>query len=86
MEQKINAQQYRIAPELIVDILRILIKNKIGYEIIGVKARTNVILLEADFAPANKMHLAAQDNIEAMLEDYNHYLDGLNDTLFADED
>jgi hypothetical protein len=78
--------EYNVSLELFGDILRILLKNKIANQVIGIKARTDVILLKVSYKPEEKIHGNAKENIETLLRDFNEYLDGLTDAvLYADE-
>jgi hypothetical protein len=86
MENKPNTMEYNVPLELFGDILRILLKNKIANQVIGIKARTDVILLKVSYKPEEKIHGNAKENIETLLRDFNEYLDGLTDAvLYADE-
>ena len=86
MENKLNTLEYKIPLELFADILRILFKNKISYQIAGIKERTNVILLKIHFGQDNKLHVKAKENMESLLSDFSEYIGGLCDAiLYAEE-
>lgn len=86
MEKKPNATEYKVPLELFADILRILLKNKIANQIIGIKSRTNVILLNVSYSSGNKLHAKSQENIESLLNDFSEYMGGLSDAvLYAEE-
>lgn len=82
MEKKTNATE--IPLEVFADILRIILKNKIAYQIIGIKTRTNVILLEITYKPADKIYAKAKENIEVILKDYSEWMEGLGDAILYD--
>lgn len=86
MENKLNTIEYKVPIELFADILRILLKNKIGYQIAGIKERTNVILLKVHYKQDDKIHCKAKENTESLLHDFSEYLGGLSDAvLYAEE-
>ncbi len=88
-EQKENVvASYRITEDLLMDVLRILITNKIKYKIEGIKERENIILFQVHYTDT-KVGKGAQDNIEAMLEDYTEYMKGMlgdNNLIVYSED
>jgi hypothetical protein len=86
MEQRHTHPEYNIPHELFADILRIVLKNKIKYQIVGMKARTNIILLRVYLVQGEKRHQEAHDNIESMLNDFQEYMDGLSDAVLYGED
>lgn len=81
MEKKQSLTEYNVPLEMFADILRILLKNKIPNQMIGIKERTNTIILGVRFSEGNKLHAKAQENIEALLSGYNEYLGGLSDAV-----
>ncbi len=85
MENKNLANQYSIPVELFADILRILLKSKIPYQITGVKSRTNNILLKVLY-PQDKSMAKAKENIETILDDFGHYMSGLSDAVIYSEE
>jgi hypothetical protein len=86
MEKKPNTIEYKVPLELFADILRILLKNKISNQVVGIKERTNVILLKIHYGQDNKLHNKAKENIESLLNDFSEYLGGLSDAvLYAEE-
>lgn len=84
MKMKTNVTEYQIPLEVFADILRVILKNKIAYQIIGAKARTNVILLEIAFKPVDKIYAKAKENIEVILKDYSEWMEGLGDAILYD--
>jgi hypothetical protein len=86
MERKQNTSKYDVPAELLADILRILIRNKIAYQVEGVKSRANIILLSVKYTQGDRQQVKAQENIEAMLADFTEYMEGLSDAiLYSDE-
>lgn len=86
MENKLNTTEYNTPPELFPDILRIIFKNKIEYQITGIKSRTNIMLLKISFKQGDMIHAKVQENIETMLRDFHDYLDGLTDAVLYGDD
>lgn len=82
-EIKETKASYRITADLLMDILRILITNKIKYKIEGIKERENIVLFQVSY-PDTKIGKGAQDNIETILQDYSEYMNGMlgNNDLF----
>lgn len=86
MNNSHETKQYNIPQELFADILRILLKSKIQYQLTGVKSRTNIILISVKYTQ-DRYHAKAKENIESLLDDFSHYMEGLSDSVvYANEE
>ncbi len=86
MEKKLNTIEYKVPSELFGDILRIIQKCGIANQDMGIKARTNVILLKISYKQDDKIHSKAKENIESLLHDFSEYLGGLSDAVLYIEE
>ncbi len=80
-------KKYRVPQDVLMDILRILFGNQIKHQIMGIKEKENIIILQVYFTDTVN-NVKAEENIEEILKDCSHYLkDFLSDnTLFMDEE
>ncbi|MGZ4056057.1 MAG: hypothetical protein ACXVDZ_18190 [Bacteroidia bacterium] len=86
MENEAVTRRYKIPQDVLMDIFRILIGNKIKYRIEGIKEKENLLLVQVDVTNAVN-NLTAHENILEILKDYSEFMDGLlKETLYADED
>lgn len=85
MDTENKITEYSIPLELFADILRILLKSKIPYQITGVKSRTNVILISVKYGES-KLNQKAKENIESLCDDFSHYMEGLSDSVILSEE
>jgi len=64
---------YKIPQDVAYDVLRSVIKNKVKYNIAGIREKENMMLLEIDIN-GSKYGARVKDGIETILTDYKHYM------------
>jgi len=85
-EKQPQATEYSVPLELFGDILHIVLKCKIPYQIIGIKSKTNILLVSVKYDHNNKFHNNSKENIESLLNDFGYYMEGLSEAvLYAEE-
>lgn len=67
-------KRYKIPQDLVMDIFRLVIVNKVKYSIVGVMEKENVLIIEITFIKGTYKSAEAKDNIETMLKEYKDYL------------
>lgn len=87
MEKTANTRKYKVPQDIVMDILRVLIRNKAQYQITGIKEQENSLFLAVNYASVDRA-AEVRENIEAILEEYLEYMKGIisDKTLCLDED
>ncbi len=87
MENIANNRKYKIPQDILMDILRILFRNKVSYNITGIKEKENSLFLTVDYQKTPHAE-QVQENLEAILNDYCNYMKGIitDNTLCMDDD
>lgn len=84
-----NARAYKVPTDLAATAFRMFIKNKVKFEIAGVKEKEDTILIEVDFS-TSKHGDRVRDGIETVLREYKEFMqDIITDNLILtdnDED
>lgn len=62
--------------DVYMDILRILLPNKIRNQVEAINEGQNSISLRIEILSGNNLHQRAIENIEITLNDYAHFLNG----------
>lgn len=80
-------KRYKIPQDLVMDIFRLVISNKVKYSIAGVMEKENALIMELSFVKGTYKSAEAKDNIETMLKEYKDYLNDTNgDSLIDSEE
>lgn len=80
MDNKQNIQQhsYTISIDILMDILRILLPNKMRNYVEAINEKQNSVILRIETIEGNNRHILALRNIEEILEDYGYYTNGIH--------
>ena len=73
---KTQQHSYTIPMDMYMDILRILLPNKIRNYVETLNERENSIILRIETVPGNFRHKQAIENLEEILNEYGYYLKG----------
>ncbi len=80
-------KRYKIPQDLVMDIFRLVISNKVKYSIDGVMEKENALIMELSFVKGTYKSAEAKENIESMLKEYKDYLNDTNgDSLIDSEE
>lgn len=87
MERDNQIGRYKVPQDIVMDILRVVFRNKLKYSIAGVKEHENSLLLYVNYAGV-KNGKDVKSNIEGILDDYCNYMKGIisDATLIIDQD
>ena len=71
MNKELNTKEVFVVPlDVLLDVVQIILSNNLKYAIEDMKRAKNAIVLELEFEPR---HDKAQQNIQEILDDYNYY-------------
>lgn len=72
----IQTISHTIPMDVFMDILRILLKYALVWQVEGINERENSLLIQISFQPVNSNHRNALENMRSILSDYGYYLKG----------
>jgi hypothetical protein len=85
-QQKQTGRLFIVPMDVLMDILRIILKNGLRHHIEGINAKENTILIRV-FPNVNSLYdKEAMRNIAEILTDYGYYLTGNSSFSPEDED
>lgn len=73
MESKSTYKMFSIPLDVLTDIIKVLLQAELKNEIIGANENKNFIDVKVEYQNGLGFHQKAIDNIENILDDYNHY-------------
>lgn len=73
MEDKNRFKKLTIPLDVLVDVLNIVIETELKNEVTGVNVNRSFIELKIEYQNGLSYHQRAIENIESILDDYNHY-------------
>ena len=73
MESKNTYKTFSIPLDVLTDIIKVLLQAELKNEITGASENKNFIDVKIEYQNGLGFHQKAIDNIESILDDYNHY-------------
>ena len=73
MENKNTYKTFSIPLDVLTDIIKVLLQAELKNEITGANENKNFIDVKVEYQNGLGFHQKAIDNIENILDDYNHY-------------
>ena len=73
MESKNTYKTFSIPLDVLTDIIKVLLQAELKNEITGANENKNFIDVKVEYQYGLSFHQKAIDNIESILDDYNHY-------------
>ena len=73
MESKNTYKTFSIPLDVLTDIIKVLLQSELKNEITGANENKNFIDVKVEYQNGLGFHQKAIDNIENILDDYNHY-------------
>lgn len=73
MEDKSRFKKLTVPLDVLVDILNIVIETELKNEVTGVNVNRSYIEIKIEYQNGLGYHQRAIENIESILDDYNHY-------------
>lgn len=73
MESKNTYKTFSIPLDVLTDIIKVLLQAELKNEITGANENKNFIDIKVEYQNGLGFHQKAIDNIESILDDYNHY-------------
>ena len=73
MESKNTYKTFSIPLDVLTDIIKVLLQAELKNEITGANENKNFIDVKVEYQNGLGFHQKAIDNIENILDDYNHY-------------
>jgi hypothetical protein len=73
MESKNTYKTFSIPLDVLTDIIKVLLQAELKNEITGANENKNFIDVKVEYQNGLGFHQKAIDNIESILDDYNHY-------------
>lgn len=67
-------KSYSVPGDMLMDILRIIVKNRLRFKIEGINERQNTLLMKVYFPPNSNFTRDAIENIQGYLSDYGYYM------------
>lgn len=84
-DQKIISRTYAIPLDMLMDILKIVLKNELPNHIEGINVKENVLRLNVKYPPDNLYSKETKENIETLLADYGYFTNGApDDRMYVD--
>lgn len=78
-DQKIISRTYPIPLDMLMDILKIVLKNELPNHIEGINVKENVLRLNVKYPPNNPYSRETKENIETLLADYGYFINAAPD-------
>ena len=72
-DQKIISRTYAIPLDMLMDILKVVLKNELPNHIEGINVKENVVRLNVKYPLGNPYGKETKDNIETLLADYGYF-------------
>lgn len=73
MESRNTYKTFSIPLDVLTDIIKVLLQAELKNEITGANENKNFIDVKVEYQNGLGFHQKAIDNIENILDDYNHY-------------
>ena len=73
MEDKNRFKKLTVPLDVLVDVLNIVIETELKNEVTGVNVNRSYIEIKIEYQNGLGYHQRAIENIESILDDYNHY-------------
>lgn len=73
MESRNTYKTFSIPLDVLTDIIKVLLQAELKSEITGANENKNFIDVKVEYQNGLGFHQKAIDNIESILDDYNHY-------------
>ena len=73
MESKNTYKTFSIPLDVLTDVIKVLLQAELKNEITGANENKNFIDVKVEYQNGLGFHQKAIDNIESILDDYNHY-------------
>lgn len=73
MESKNTYKTFSIPLDVLTDIIKVLLQAELKNEITGANENKNFVDVKVEYQNGLGFHQKAIDNIESILDDYNHY-------------
>lgn len=73
MENRNTYKTFSIPLDILTDIIKVLLQAELKNEITGANENKNFIDVKVEYQNGLGFHQKAIDNIENILDDYNHY-------------
>ena len=73
MESRNTYKTFSIPLDVLTDIIKVLLQAELKNEITGANENKNFIDIKVEYQNGLGFHQKAIDNIESILDDYNHY-------------
>ena len=73
MENKNTYKHYNVPLDVLMDVLQIIKETELKTEITGANENKSLIEIKVEYQNGLGFHQKAINNIETILDDYNHY-------------
>lgn len=73
MENKNTYKHYNVPLDVLMDVLQIIKETELKTEITGANENKSLIEINVEYQNGLGFHQKAINNIETILDDYNHY-------------
>lgn len=73
MENKHTYKHYNVPLDVLMDVLQIIKETELKTEITGANENKSLIEINVEYQNGLGFHQKAINNIETILDDYNHY-------------
>lgn len=75
----VPSKTYSVPLDILMDVLRILFENNVPNRIKGISVKDNLLWLDVKLSPDHPYRKDIMANIDALLGDYQFYLNGTTD-------
>lgn len=72
-EKEINEQSINVPGDMLIDVLSIIVKEKLPHEVIQVIENRSIIVLAVSFDKSYARHQHILQNIQDILQEYNDF-------------
>ena len=72
----VTSSSHTIPMDVFLDIVRILLDNSIQWQVESINEKENSLLIQVKIQPHLLRHRKAMENMQSILSDFGHYLNG----------